>query len=119
MTKTTRILSAFVAMVLLLAALGCGGGASGRAALYGKWEYADAASGLTMQFEFKQDGTLTLGASGITFDMKYEFVDDDTIKLTDSEMLTGASDTTMDFKVEGDKLTLTADGQAQVLTKVK
>jgi hypothetical protein len=118
MTKTTRVLSAFVAMILLLSALGCGGGASGRAALYGKWGLTDEASGLTMEFEFKQDGTLTLGVSGMTVDMKFEFVDDDTIKLTGADVL-GGSDTTMDFKVEGDKLTLTVDGESQVLTKVK
>lgn len=119
MTKTTRILSAFVAMILLLSALGCGGGASGRAALYGKWEYTDASTSLNMQFEFKQDGTLTLGASGITFDLKYEFVDDDTIKLVDDTGMFGGDNATMDFKVEGDKLSLTSQGQTQVLTKVK
>ncbi len=118
MTKTMRILSAFIAMILLLSALGCGGGASGRAALYGKWSLADEASGMTMEFEFKQDGTLTLGVSGMSVDMKYEFVDDDTIKLTGMEAL-GGTDTTMDWKVEGDTLTLTADGQAQTLTRVK
>ena len=116
--KSTRIIGIFVAVVLLLSALGCGGG-GGRAALYGKWALEDPTSGMTLEFEFKQDGTLTIGASGITFDMKYEFVDDDTIKLTGADMLTGGETAEMDFKVDGDKLTLTVEGESQVLNKVK
>ena len=117
--KSTRILGVFVAVVLLLSALGCGGAASGRAALYGKWGYEEPSSGMTIEFEFKQDGTLTMGASGITFDMKYEFVDDDTIKIVDETGMFGGEDATMDFKVNGDTLSLTVEGETMDLKKVK
>lgn len=117
MNKISRVLIAFVAMVLLLSALGCG--SSSRDGLYGKWELKDQASNTTMIFEFKQDGILSLSIPDVnTVAIQYQFVDDDTIKLIGADFL-GGGESNMDFKIEGDQLTLTFEGQPEVLTRVK
>jgi hypothetical protein len=115
MSKNLRVLSLFVVIVLLLSAVGCGA-ATGRAALYGNWNFES--SGTTMVWEFKSDGTFILHSDAADIQTKYEFVDDDTITIFAPPDI-GGDDMTLDFKIEGDNLSLTSNGVTQVLTRVK
>lgn len=109
-----RVLSALVALILVLSAIGCGGAATGRAALYGTWEMDQ--DGVKLTWIFNQDGTTKFGADPLMFDMKYEFVDDSTIKITD-DMGLGMAGIPITFKVDGNKLTLTVEGESLTLTR--
>lgn len=116
MSKTLRIFSLLMIVILLFGAAGCGS-TSGRAALYGKWSFSSEGASYTM--DFKSDGTVLIVYGETTnISSKYEFVDDDTITMYPPEAITG-DPITFDFKINGDKMDMTANGVTQVLTRVK
>ncbi len=115
MNQKARVFSLLAVVVLLLSAVGCGG-ATGRSALYGTWDWN--ANDSAMTWEFKSDGAFVLEQSGVTIETKYEFVDDDTIKIIAPADIDG-EDMILDFKVDGDNLTLSANGVDQLLTRHK
>lgn len=115
MSKTLRVLSILAIFVLLLSAVGCGG-ASGRAALYGKWNFSYSDSSYI--WEFTADGKMFIGEGEMQLETTYVFVDDDTATIK-APAGTNGEDLTFDFKIEGDNLSLTSNGVTQVLTRIK
>lgn len=103
-----------LSVVLVLAILLASCSASSR--LVGKWEGIDELSGADIFIQFNSDGTAQSGSSalGVTSEGTYEVIDSDTLALSNSE---GVSQS-LDFTLEGDTLTLTADGQDLILHKV-
>jgi hypothetical protein len=113
MNKSVRMLSALVAIIMLLSVLGCGGGGGGRNALFAKWK--DTTDTI---WEFKSDGNLIIGQDPISFPMKYEFVNDTTIKITDDGGLGFLVDQQIVWSVAGETLTLSVAGETTTLTRV-
>jgi hypothetical protein len=112
MNKSVRMLSALVAIVMLLSVLGCGGG-GGRNALFAKWK--DTTDTI---WEFKSDGNLIIGQDPISFPMKYEFVNDTTIKITDDGGLGFLVDQQITWSVKDNTLTMSVAGETTTLTRV-
>lgn len=115
MTKITRVLLALAALALLLAALGCG--ATGRDALYGKWS-GENANGL-LTWEFQQGGKFLLSGSAYgdaTYEATFEFIDDDTFSVSIPDF---GYEGQADFKIDGDKLTVSSEGETVTFTRVK
>jgi uncharacterized protein (TIGR03066 family) len=115
----TRLLCVFAVVMILVSA--CGGGATLKDKIIGKWEAKDEASGLTMTFEFMKDGKVGISAAGMSFEgSTYKWVDDDTLELT-MTMLDQSETTQLDVKLDGDKMSMTEAGGGETLefTKVK
>ncbi len=114
MSKLFRGIGLLVILILVFTSLGCG--ASPRQALYGKWEYV---AGDTVHiWEFKEDGTFVMQIDDGTMESTFSFVDDDTFTIAAPDAF-GGDDATLDFKVEGDQLTLLSNGNSIIFTRVK
>ena len=104
--KRTVCLVAALVMVMSLVACGDSG-------IVGTWSVAQ--DGIEVTYTFNSDGTGSMTVLGIPVDMKYT-TSGDTLKITVSFF--GQEDTQeMTYKVDGNKLTLTDDGESVVLTK--
>jgi len=113
---TYRLMTVLAIFAILLA--GCGGGTKAlKDQIIGKWEGTDPDLGGTITFEFMKDGKAKMSAASMTLDVTYKWVDDDTFELA-IDMGTGTPQTTsMDAKIDGNKLSLTAEGQTMEFTK--
>jgi hypothetical protein len=113
---TYRFMTVLAIFAILLA--GCGGGTKTlKDQIIGKWEGNDPNLGGNITFEFMKDGKAKMSAAAVTLDVSYKWVDDDTFELT-IDMGTGTPQTTsMDAKIDGNKLSLTAEGQTMEFTK--
>ena len=114
---STRVLSVFAVLMILLTACG-GGGANLKEEIIGQWETRDEEFDMVMVFDFQPEGDLSVSAEGINLEGTYTWEDDDTIKITmlfgeDSEEIVG------DVKIDGDSLMITADGDTETFTRVK
>ena len=110
--KTIRITACVLLAALFLTVMvSCGGGAD---SIVGKW--AAEVEGVEMSFEFKEDGTGTMGTMGVNMDITWEIEGTNTLIVEMNFM--GMSETTeFEFEVKGNELSLTADGETVVLTK--
>ena len=82
--------------------------------LIGEW--VANVEGMEMSFVLNKDGTGKMGAMGVNFETTYKVVDGDTVEITMNIM--GEKETTeFTYKIEGDKPSLTADGETLVFTK--
>jgi uncharacterized lipoprotein YehR (DUF1307 family) len=108
--KTIRITACvLLAVVLLTAMVSCGG-----ASIVGTWVAEEAGIEITM--EFGADGKGKMGSMGVNIDTTYKVVDGDTVEVTMS--MAGIEQTQeFTYKVEGNKLYLTADGETQEFTR--
>jgi uncharacterized lipoprotein YehR (DUF1307 family) len=107
--KTIRITACvLLAVVLLTAMVSCGG-----ASIVGTWVAEEAGVEITM--EFGADGKGKMGTMGMNIDTTYK-VNGNTVEVTMSMM---GMEQTQEFtyKVEGNKLYLTADGETQEFTR--
>jgi hypothetical protein len=113
---TYRLLSVLAIMAILLA--GCGGGTKSlKDQIIGKWAGNDPSLGGNITFEFMKDGKAKIAVGSMSLDITYKWIDDDTFELT-MDMGTGTPEIQqMDAKIDGDKLSLTAEGQTVVFTK--
>lgn len=112
MKKLVRILAlALVVLTVFSCLTACGG-----KKIVGKWELSE--SGITMVWDFQKDGTLVMtakGMDGLKMEGSWE-VKGDKLKLN----IEGEDDgEECNFKIKGKKLTIDADGEKIVLTKVK
>jgi hypothetical protein len=101
---------------------------SSRQKLYGKW-LVDASVDLQAQglgelvFEFTPENLMNILISGpqshFVYSVKFEFVDDDTIRfINDTNLPSSLAGQLADFNIQGDKLTLTNSGQEQAFTRI-
>jgi hypothetical protein len=112
---TYRVLTVLAIIAILLA--GCGGGTKTlKDQILGKWEGNDPSLGGAITFEFMKDGKAKMSAAAMTLDVTYKWVDDDTFELT-IEMGGTSQTTSMDAKIDGNKLSLTAEGDTMEFTK--
>ena len=111
--KTIRITACVLLAALFLTVMvSCGGGND--PSLVGEW--VAEVEGMEMTFAFNEDGTGTMGSMGVNFETTYKVVDGDTVEITMNIM--GEKETTeFTYKIEGDKPSLTADGETLVFTK--
>jgi hypothetical protein len=114
---STRLLIVFALVAILLAACG-GSGPNLKEEIIGAWEIYDEDMDMTMVFDFQEEGQLAISVEGISLDGSYTWEDDDTIKITmsfagESEDLVG------DVAINGDQMTITADGDTETFTRVK
>lgn len=109
--KTMKITACVLLAAMLLSVMvSCVGGS---ASIVGKW--VATVEGIETSFEFKPDGTGKMGAMGIDLDITYKA---DASKITVTMSMMGEEETTeFTYKLEGNKLSLTADGETVVYTK--
>lgn len=102
----------FVLLLLVLSLIlaGC----SGAGKIVGKWQEAN-----DTVYEFFKDGTLVVSSYGIQMTGVYEFVDNDTIKITMDGLLGIGGASVLDISFSGSQLRLNADGVITTLEKVK
>lgn len=107
--------------LLAFMAVACGsGGPSLKDEIIGPWQMFDDDLGMAMVFDFKEDGSLVITIDGEDLGLggSYSWEDDDTIKIVMT--LEGDSDEIVgDIAIEGDKLTITSEGEAEEFTRVK
>ncbi len=106
MTRFSKISLVVLAAAMLLASC-----AFNRNSLIGKWK--ENTSGTIL--EFSPDGKAiqtSPDAPGSSYEIGYRFLNDETIHLIGTQNV-------YTFKVEGDTLTLSAQGQALTLKRVK
>ncbi len=106
MKRWMRISLAILTVAMLLA--GC---AFNRNVLLGSWK--EATSGVILQFN--ADGKVIQSspdAPGMTVEIGYQFLNDTTILITGAQSV-------YTYTVEGDSLTLSAEGQDLALTRVR
>lgn len=123
MKKLFVILIAILSFTVFLASC-----ASPRDQLYGKWlvnSSADLkAQGLgDLVFEFTKEGLMNISISGSSlkflYSVKFEFVNDHSIRfVNDSNLPSSLAGQLADFKIVGDTLTLTNNGQVQTFTRI-
>lgn len=108
-----KVLSLVLVVIMLSAVLvSCGGND-----IIGTWEAEE--EGLTIQLKFEEDGKGSMSTMGISMDMTWS-VDGD--KLTASASFMGETEDLFkdaEFKVDGDTLTITVEGEAQEFTRVE
>lgn len=102
-----RIIAMLLAVMTMLALVGCGGG------IEGTWTATQ--DGVTMEYTFEKDGKGSVSVSGMTLDTTWK-TDGDKLKLTMS-MLGQSQTQEYTYKVDGDKLTLTLDGDTVELKR--
>jgi hypothetical protein len=107
--STIKVVGLAVLIIgLLLVFAGCGGGSS----LVGTW--TNAAEGETMVFQDNGTMTLTSGSSG-SVEMTYETKDGNLLL-----GIEGVTDkVTVGYSLDGDKLSLTSEGETRVYDRVK
>ncbi len=91
------------------------GGTGGDDALVGSWEVTE--DGITMVLNFEEDGKGNMESVGVSMDMAWSVTDG---KLSASMSFMGETEELFagaDYTVDGDKLTVTIDGESLVLTK--
>ncbi len=106
MKRLTKISLLVLAAAMLLASC-----AFNRNSLIGSWK--EESSGAIL--EFSMDGKIIQSspdAPGSSIANEYQFLNDETITIIGTQ-------NELTFKVEGDKLTLSAQGQSLILTRVK
>lgn len=111
-----RVIALSLVLVMALSVLvACGGkGGSGDSGnLIGSWSATE--EGVEVIFTFKDGGKGTMSSMGIEMDMTWS-TDGDKINMSmsfmgETEEMSGT------YKIEGNKLSLTADGETLVLTK--
>jgi len=102
------------ALIVLPVALGaCGGSGGGgdEQAILGVWTDSQQA----MEYEFKADGVMLIKFMGEEVETKYE-LKDGKLSVTDPE---AGETTAVEYKLEGDSLTLTFEGETETLTRKK
>lgn len=110
-----KILRILLALACLLAALGCA--PSPREALIGAWEIVSGSS--RAEWEFQENGDFRMEVDGSLFETTFQFVDDDTIRIVAPKDF-GGQDATLDFRIQGDQLTLTSQaGDSITFNRVK
>lgn len=99
----------FGLLIALSAGLAACGGGNGDDPIVGKWtdEYG------MVEYEFKSDGTLVVGFMGEEEKAQYSVQGG---KLSFPDAMTGEQ-LDVDYKVEGDKLIMTFEGEEVVLVK--
>ena len=108
---STRLLCAFIALVLLATAC------SPQNAIIGKWESAGA--GIVNTLEFFQDGTVRSTTGTLIVTGTYKFVDDDTIRVDLSGLLGLIGSQLFDVSISGNTLTLESGGTSITYNRVK
>lgn len=112
MNKSSRITCFLLATLLIFSFLGCNNPIS---ALVGKWSYGSG--NYTTVWDFKSDGSLTVTYNDSVTELKFTSVDADTIHVTGIPSTPSEAD--IDFKINGDTLTMTAMGNSQEFTRIK
>lgn len=113
---SVRVISLFAILMILLTACGS---THLQEEIIGKWDIRDETMGVTMIFDFQEDGTLIIWLEGVPINGSYTWLDDTTVQMTmtiteESQEITGEA------KIRGDKLTITTDqGESETLTRVK
>lgn len=108
MKKTLALLLVFASLAVVL--VSCGGDD-----IIGTWE--GKIDGEVMTLTFEEDGKGKIGSEGLTMDMTWEIKDG---KLSASMSFMGMTEEMFkgaEFSVDGDKLTITADGETVTFTK--
>lgn len=104
---------ALVVFMLTAVLVSCGGGDS----IIGKWKAEE--DGVEMVYTFEKDGKATVSMMGIDVEATWEEKDG---KLTMSMTMLGETETLFEgaeYKVDGDKLSITYEGETLELTKVE
>jgi hypothetical protein len=101
-------------LVVLLLAMVLAGCVGPRDGLYGKW--LDEQSGGII--EFTREGNLNVSLEGNAITLKYEFIDDQNIRLL-ADAVNNTAATDMGFKVDKDALTLSANGQESLFKRAR
>jgi uncharacterized protein (TIGR03066 family) len=111
-----RVIGIFTILMISLTACGS---ANLQEEIIGKWEIRDETMGVTMVFDFQEDGALIIWLEGVPISGSYTWLDDTTVQMT--MMITEQSqDITGEAKIRGDQLTITTDqGESETLTRVK
>ncbi|MBR2300363.1 MAG: hypothetical protein IKA41_00190 [Bacteroidaceae bacterium] len=110
MKKTLALLLIFASLAIVL--VSCGGDS-----IIGTWETTE--DGVTMAITFEEGGKGKITTEGITMDMTWS---EKGGKLTASVSLMGMSEELFkgaEYKVDGDKLTITSEGKPVTFTKNK
>jgi hypothetical protein len=86
--------------------------------IYGGWEQTDPSTGSTVRFEFYPDGTVVITMDTQSVSSTFEIVDADTITILPDVNGYITASLTLDYVVNGNTITLTANGESQDLTRV-
>lgn len=116
---TYRLLTLLAIVAILLT--GCGSKKTLKDQILAKWECVDpqlsGSSVNTVTFEFMSGGKATLTMGPASVNVTYKWVSDKTMELT-IDLGTGNPETQqMDVSINGNKLSLTAQGQTVECTK--
>jgi hypothetical protein len=114
--KLFQVLSVLTLLALFVVA--CGGAQKLSDQIVGKWQYADSDLGEVV-FEFQKEGKLSLTAAENSMEGTYTWVDEDTINFVFTFEGETMQPYDADLKIDGDTLTMTINGEAEVLTRVK
>lgn len=114
---SVKLFSAFTVLMLLLTA--CGGGSNLQEQIIGQWEIVNEDLGLSMVFDFKEEGQVVVSIAGAQINGTYAWLDGDVIKITMA--LNGQSEEILGpVQIKGDQLMITNDrGETETLTRVK
>ena len=113
--RTVKLFGIFMLLLFVLTA--CGSNLQEQ--ILGQWEITNDELGLTMVFNFLEDGFVIITLADLEINGTYEWLDDDVIRITmtrngQSEEILGP------VQIEGDQLMITNDrGKTEVLTRVK
>lgn len=113
MKTAKRLVSLVAALVMVMSLVACGSNSE----FVGTWECTTEANGqsITTRYEFKSNGDCVMSVAGLTIECEYETDGD---KLIFSIEVLGVETTEeWTYKIDGNTMTLTKDGQSTVLKK--
>ena len=106
--KRRRLLLHFILIAGLLAACAPGGG------IVGKWRALDGS-----ELEFFRDGTVSMGALGVSITGDYQIVDGSHVRIGLSGLLGLGGSQVLEYRIRGNQLELTAGGITSQYTRVR
>ena len=109
-----RLLTVVAVLAILLT--GCGGKKTVKDQIIGTWSGNDPQLGGAVTFTFMKDGKAQIAVSAVTVDITYKWVNDNTIELN-IDMAGQTQTQQMTVGINGNKMSLTANGQTVEFTK--
>lgn len=113
---TVKLIGIFLLLLFVLAACG---GSSIQEQIIGQWEIANEELGLSMVFNFLEDGFMVITIADLEIDGTYEWLGDDVIKIT-MEQNGQNNEILGPVQIEGDHLMISNDrGDTETFTRVE
>lgn len=113
---TVKLIGIFLLLLFVLAACG---GSSIQEQIIGQWKIANEELGLSMVFNFLEDGFVVITIADLEINGTYEWLGDDVIKIT-MEQNDQSNEILGPVQIEGDQLMISNDrGDTETFTRVE